>query len=177
MATLSDLRKPMIALVASATVIVGVMTREGFAPVAEQPIPNDRWTYGYGSTEHYDGTPVQPGETITAPEARKLLEWKIEDEYGKNLKRCAGDVKLLQREYDYLLDLAYHVGWPAVCKSNSLQLFRVGKYEEGCKAVWGFARLQGRNCLLPENRNRKDGCRGLINRRQKQYNMCMGLPT
>jgi len=38
-----------------------------------------------------------------------------------------------------------------------------------------ISRLQGRNCALPQNRHRKDGCNGLMNRREKQMRQCLGL--
>lgn len=174
MAQQRNLRKPIAALCVSAACLFGVMTREGFDGTATQPVPGDRWTYGYGSTEKEDGSRVVPGDKITKDDGRRLLELKINDEYGAALKRCAGDVELLQREYDYLLDLAYNIGWPKVCSSTSVKEFRAGNYEAGCKAVFKFDMLQGRHCSLPENRNRKDGCRGIMNRRQAQYDLCIG---
>ena len=42
------------------------------------------------------------------------------------------------------------------------------------KSILTIDKLQGRHCSRPENRYRKDGCKGLMNRRERQYNACMG---
>jgi lysozyme len=154
--------------------VVALISVEGFDPVATRPVPNDPYTYGHGATVRKDGKPVQKNDTITRPAARALLQKQVDDEYSAAIRRCAGDVPMAQNEFDAAVDLAYNIGWPKVCSSTMLRQFRAGRYAEGCRAIFLFDRLHGRKCSLPENRNRKDGCRGIMKRRASQYQMCMG---
>lgn len=179
-------RKTIAALIASGALLTatmtdvpndlisGLMEEEGFSPVAEQPIPGDRWTIGHGSTYNADGTDVKPGQTITRKDARQLLEITVRDVYQTGIQRCTEGILMADYEAKSIINLAYHVGYQKVCRSSIVPKFRDGRYEDGCKAILSFDLLQGRHCSLPENRNRKDGCRGLMNRRMKQYKMCMG---
>lgn len=159
-------------LAASAALILALAAQEGFDSVATRPVPNDPPTYGHGATVRPNGMPVQEGDTITRKEARALLSQQVENEYSRNVRRCLGGALLYQWEFDSSVDLSYHVGWPKVCASTMVREFRAGNHEAGCRAIFLFDRLHGRKCSLPENRNRKDGCRGIIARRQKQFLMC-----
>lgn len=159
---------------ASAALIAVIAAHEGFDPVATRPVPNDPLTYGHGATVRADGQPVQPGDTITRQAARELLRAQVDDDYAAAIRRCAGDVPMLQREFDAAVDLAYNIGWQKVCASTMIERFRAGDYADGCEAIMWFDRLHGRKCSLPENRNRKDGCRGILARRVKQVAMCKG---
>lgn len=82
---------------------------------------------------------------------------------------------MLPREKAILVRLAYQNGVRAVCGYSIISRFRTGEYEAGCKTIATISRLQGRDCALPENRYRKDGCNGLMNRREKQMRQCLGL--
>lgn len=168
-------RKPAGLLVASAALLAAIAAHEGFNPVSVRPVPNDPLTYGHGATAKADGKPVQPGDTITRTEAKTLLQKQVDDQYAAAIRRCAGDVPMLQREFDAAVDLAYNIGWPKVCSSTMIREFRAGNYAEGCHAIYLFDRLHGRKCSVPENRNRRDGCRGIMARRDKQYSLCMGI--
>lgn len=159
-------------LVASGALIWTLAMHEGFDPVATQPVPGDPLTYGHGATVRPDGLPVQANDTITRKEARLLLVRQVEDEYSANVRRCAEDALLHQWEFDAAVDLAYNIGWPKVCGSTMLREFRAGNHEAGCRAIFLFDRLHGRKCSLPENRQRRDGCAGIMARRQKQFDLC-----
>ena len=159
----------------SAAGLVALAAVEGFDPVATQPVPGDPYTYAHGATRKPDGTPVGPNDRITRREALELLKQQVDNEYAAAIRRCAGDVPMTQGEFDAAVDLAYNIGWPKVCNSTMIREFRAGNYEAGCKAIFLFDRLHGRKCSLPENRNRKDGCRGIMNRRDKQFFTCIGL--
>lgn len=160
---------------ASAALITAIALHEGFDPVATRPVPNDPLTYGHGATRDAQGLPLEEGMTITRKEARALLTTQVNDDYAAHIRECAGDVLMEQHEFDAVVDLAYNIGWPKVCSSTMLREFRAGNYEAGCRAIFFFDRLHGRKCSLPENRNRKDGCRGIMARRDKQFAMCMGV--
>lgn len=159
---------------ASAALIAAIALHEGYDPIATRPVPNDPLTYGHGATVRPDGQPVQPGDTISRSEARALLSAQVDDEYARAIRQCAGDIPMYQREFDVAVDLGYNIGWPKVCSSTMLREFRAGNYAAGCEAIMLYDRLHGRRCSLPENRNRKDGCRGILARRAKQVAMCKG---
>ena len=82
---------------------------------------------------------------------------------------------MLPREKAVLVRLAYQNGVRAVCGYSIIDRFRAGEYEAGCRTIVTIDKLQNRHCSLPENRYRKDGCNGLMNRREKQMRQCLGL--
>lgn len=159
--------------IASAALIASLAIAEGFSNTAIQPVPNDRWTYGHGSTYRADGSPVQPGDTITRAEARTLLVKTVDETYASAIKRCAGDVPMTQGEFDSLVDLAYNIGPASVCRFSMIPKFRAGDYEAGCKAILSIDKLQGVHCADPRNK-RVPGCKGVMNRRTHQYRICIG---
>ena len=168
-------RVAAVALVVAAIVTTQLIPEEGFEPVARPPIPGDRCTYGYGSTFHADGSPVECGEAISRGSARGLLITTVKDKYEAGINACAGDIPMLPREKAILVRLAYQNGVKAVCGYSIIDRFRAGEYEAGCRTIITIDKLQNRHCSLPENRYRKDGCNGLMNRREKQMRQCLGL--
>lgn len=168
------LNKPRLwiaALALSAAGLVGIVGNEGYTDRAVQPVKNDKWTYGLGSTTRPDGKPVQPGDTITPPLAIKLA---VRDIAVKEvaLRACFGEeVKLTQGEYDAYVDLAYNVGTGAVCRSSIPQKVRRGEYAAACRTILDFKKVQGRDCSLPQN---KKFCGGVWTRRLRNFKQCMG---
>lgn len=167
----APLRVRAASLTASAALIAALALSEGFTTQAIQPVPNDRWTYGYGSTFRANGDPVKPGDTITRAEARELLVATVNDTYAAAIQRCAGDVLMTQGEFDALVDLSYNVGPQNACRYSIIPKFRAGEYEAGCRAILTIDKLQGVHCSQSP---RYPGCKGVMNRRMKQYRMCMG---
>ena len=172
----APLRVRAASLTASAALIAALALSEGFTTQAIQPVPNDRWTYGHGSTFRADGEPVQPGNTITRAEARTLLVATVNDTYATAIQRCAGDVLMSQGEFDALVDLAYNVGPQNTCRYSIIAKFRAGEYAAGCKSILTIDKLQGVHCADPRNK-RVPGCKGVMARRTKQYRMCVGEKT
>ncbi len=162
-------------LLASVALFAALEASEGFAPKAMKPVPNDPWTYGYGSTYKLDGSPVQPGELISKLDARKLMEIKVRDEYQPVIHKCAGDIPMTQGEFDSLIDLAYNIGAEKVCRYSIIRKFRAGDYAAGCAAILTVDMLHGKKCSVDNNVNKVSGCRGILNRRQHQYQMCKGV--
>lgn len=162
------------AFVVAGLVVAQLIPEEGFERVARPPIPGDRCTYGYGSTFRLDGTPVKCGETISRQAANDLLTATVRDKYEEGINACAGDIPMLPREKAILVRLAYQNGVRAVCGYSIIDRFRAGNYDAGCRSILTIDLLQGRHCSLPENRHRKDGCNGLMNRREKQMRQCLG---
>ena len=167
----APLRVRAASLTASAALIAALAISEGFTTQAIQPVPNDRWTYGHGSTFRADGEAVQPGDTITRAEARTLLVSTVNDTYAAAIKRCAGDVLMAQHEFDALVDLAYNVGAVNACRYSIIKKFRAGDYAGGCRAILTIDRLQGVHCTKSP---RYPGCKGVMARRTKQYLTCIG---
>lgn len=163
------------ALVASAALFISLEASEGFVSQAMKPVPEDRWTYGYGSTFKQDGSPVKPGDSITRTEARKLMEIKVRDEFQPVIHACTKDILLSQGEFDALIDLAYNIGAEKVCRYSIITRFRAGYYVEGCQSILTIDMLNGKHCRLDNNIKKVPGCKGIMNRRTHQMQMCLGV--
>ena len=141
-------------LVLSAAALVGLALSEGFTDRAVQPLPGDKWTYGFGTTEG-----VRPGDTITPP---KALERKLREVQGFEgaLKTCV-TVPLAQGEYDAYVSLAYNIGSDAFCSSTLVRLLNAGDYAGACKQILRWDKFKGQPV------------RGLTLRRQREYATCI----
>lgn len=155
------------ALSLSAAAFTAIVASEGWSDHAIQPVPGDVWTVGFGTTEG-----VTPTTTITPPKAvgRALADVQ---KFEGAVKKCV-TAALYQHEYDAFIDLSYNVGDGAFCRSSIPKKLNAGLYPAACETILTFSRLQGRNCAMPENRKRRDGCKGLMDRRERQYRMCTG---
>ena len=100
------------------------------------------------------------------------MQIKVHDEYQPVIHKCAGDIPMTQGEFDSLIDLGYNIGAEKVCRYSIIKLFRAGKYAEGCKTIFTIDMLNGVHCR--ENVGKVNGCRGIMKRRQEQYERCMG---
>jgi lysozyme len=161
-------RSAVAALALSAAGFAAWVTHEGYTGRAIQPVPGDKWTAGFGSTVHIDGTPVKPGDTLTPPAAVRLA---IADLAGKEsaLRACLDGARLLQYEWDAFVSLSGNVGTGAVCRSSIPGKLQSGQYAAACKTILDFRRVQKRDCSRPEN---KRFCGGVWTRRQDEYRMC-----
>lgn len=166
-----DQKRSFIAgLSMSAIALAGVIGREGFTDHAVIPIPGDRPTYGHGSTFRPDGSPVQMGDKITIQEARALIERDTKNIYEVGIKKCAGDIPMLPREFDFLVDSSINLGTPTVCKSGMVRNFRAGNYAAGCAYIKQYKFAVGKDCSIPANK-----CMGIPIDRERSYKMCMGI--
>jgi lysozyme len=143
------------ALSLSAVAFGGLVTYEGYSETPITPIPGDRLTIGFGTTEG-----VKPGDRITPPKAviRALQDVA---QYEGAVKRCV-KVPLHQYEYDSFLSLAYNIGPTAFCGSTLVRVLNAGDYTEACRQILRWDRAQGRQV------------RGLTLRRQAEYRTCTG---
>ncbi|MDR2208841.1 MAG: glycoside hydrolase family protein [Azoarcus sp.] len=158
----------------------GYVAYEGYSATATPPVKGDVPTYGFGTTRSPDGKSLKGGEIITATEAVRLAVRDVTT-HESGLKRCMGDVKLTQNEFDALMSLALNVGPTAVCNSSIPAKGRAGDYEAMCKAILDFDKY----CTQPKTRNSagKLVCppgalkplKGLTARRKKEYLHCIGL--
>lgn len=158
-----------IYLIASALALAGIATDEGFTGKAIIPVKGDRPTYGFGSTMRPDGSPVQMGDSITAPAALRL---SVEQLAAKEatLRRCV-TAPLAQYEWDALISLAYNVGEGAVCKSRLVEKTNAQDYAGACDEYLRWRYYQGKDCSTPEYRSL---CGGLWKRRQGEAARCRG---
>ena len=161
-------------LLASAALFTALESSEGFVPQAMKPVPGDRWTYGYGSTFRLDGSPVQPGDRISREGARALMKIKVRDEYQPVIHACAGDIPMTQYEFDVLIDLGYNIGAEKVCRYSIITKFRAGDYDAGCASILTIDWLNGKKCSVDNNVRKVPGCKGILNRRHDQFQMCKG---
>jgi lysozyme len=147
-------RIQVAALSLSATALVGLATHEGYVEKAYQDIVGV-WTIGFGTTEG-----VRPGQTI---DPVKALQRALTDaqKFEGALKECV-HVPLHQHEYDAYLSLAYNIGPRAFCTSTLVRRLNAGDYPGACKEILRWNRAGGQVV------------RGLVNRREQEYSLCMG---
>jgi lysozyme len=147
-------RIQVAALSLSATALVGLAAHEGYVEKAYQDIVGV-WTIGFGTTEG-----VRPGQTI---DPVKALQRALTDaqKFEGALKECV-HVPLHQHEYDSLVAFSYNVGSGAFCRSTLVRKLNAGDYEGACKELLRWNRAGGKVV------------RGLVNRREQEYKLCMG---
>lgn len=139
----------------SAAALVSLALFEGYTNTAIQPLPGDKWTYGFGTTDN-----VKKGDAITPP---KALERKLADieKFEKALKQCV-TVALHPYEYDAYISLSYNIGSTAFCTSTLVKLLNAGEYASACEQILRWDKFKG------------TAVKGLTIRRQSEYKKCIG---
>lgn len=156
----------------SAGAIIAILAFEGFTDKAIIPVKGDVPTIGYGTTTRPDGSPVQMGDRITEPEARKRAEADIKNVYQAGIKKCLGETLVHQHEFDVLVDMAYQYGVSKICSSGIVRKFKIGEYKAGCDVILQYRYSQGVDCFLPENAKR---CGGIKTRNVERHKRCLGV--
>lgn len=149
-------RIAVAALSLSAAGLVGIANFEGFSDKAYIPVAGDVPTLGFGSTEG-----VKMGDTITVPKAIERLHrdtGKAESAIGRCVK-----VPLAQHEFDAFTSFAFNVGAEAFCTSTLVKKLNAGDYSGACAELKRWVYVDGRRV------------QGLVNRREAEYRLCMGL--
>lgn len=163
-------RIAVAALALSAAGFAGIVAHESYTGKAIQPVPGDRWTYGFGSTVRADGSRVQPGDGIKPPAAVRLAIKHIAGDEVV-MRRCFGELtELHPYEWDAYVDTAYTVGPDAICRSSIVRKAQQRRYAEACLTILDFKKVQGRDCSLAENRS---FCGGIWTRRQQMAHQCL----
>lgn len=146
-------RVQVASLVLSASALVGIALSEGYTEQAVQPLPGDKWTNGFGTTEG-----VKPGDRTTPP---KALERKLRDvqTFEGAIKQCV-TVPMTQNEYDAYVSLAYNIGSQAFCSSTLVRLLNASQYAAACDQILRWDRFKGQPV------------RGLTLRRQREHALC-----
>jgi lysozyme len=148
-------RSAIAALALSAAGLVHIVMGEGYREAAYIPVPGDKVTIGFGTTEG-----VKLGDKITPPKALERSLGDI-DKFEGALKKCV-KVPLYQREYDALVSLAYNIGSGAFCGSTLVKRLNAGDYAGACEAILMWDKFKGKPLA------------GLTKRRQQEYRMCVG---
>lgn len=168
-------RSVIAGIVLSASALVGLVVHEGYSDTAIIPVPGDKWTIGFGTT---DG--IVRGDRITPPKALARALTDIQ-KYEGVIKQCV-TVPLHQYEYDAYVSLAYNIGPTAFCRKADKRrktpdgtpnpepdrlndVLNAGNYAEACRRILTFDKFKGKPL------------RGLTIRRQAEYKQCMGEQT
>lgn len=143
------------ALSLSATGLLALAGYEGFRNEAYIPVPGDVPTVGFGSTEG-----VKLGDKITVEEGLERL-YRDVGVVESTIARCV-KVPLTQGEYDAYTSFAFNVGGSAFCGSTLVKKLNSGDYPGACAELKRWVYVDGK--VLP----------GLVERREREYLMCMG---
>lgn len=148
-------RNSLSVMTLSAAALVSLALFEGYTDKAIQPLPGDKWTYGFGTTDN-----VKKGDTITPP---KALERKLADieKFEGAIKKCV-TVPLFQYEYDAYVSLSYNIGSNAFCTSTLVKKLNNGEYDEACNQILKWDKFKG------------SAVKGLTIRREAEYKKCIG---
>lgn len=148
-------RLPVKALSLTAAGLVSIALYEGFKGDAHIPVPGDVPTIGFGTTQG-----VKLGDKIT-PEKALVRALSDINKFEGALKECV-KVPLHQYEYDVYVSFSYNVGSYKFCNSTLVKLLNQEKYQEACAQLKRWVYSSGVKY------------QGLVNRREKEYNTCMG---
>lgn len=150
-------RQTIAALSLSATALIGIANHEKFMPNAYKDAVNVT-TIGYGTTNG-----VKMGDKIT-PERALIRLGKDVDIFEKEMKKCLGDVELYQHEWDAYVSLTYNIGYGGFCKSSIVRKLKQNPpdYNGACKSILLWNKAGGK--VL----------KGLVIRRQHEYELCIG---
>lgn len=143
------------ALSLSATGLLALAGFEGFRDEAYIPVPGDVPTVGFGSTEG-----VKLGDKITVEEGLERL-YRDVGVVESTIARCV-KVPLTQGEYDAYTSFAFNVGGSAFCSSTLVKKLNSGDYPGACAELKRWVYADGK--VLP----------GLVERREREFQMCMG---
>lgn len=162
----NKIRIAVSAIAVSAACLLGIANNEAFrsAPYKDSV---GVWTNGFGNTKNVD-----PTKKITVERGLIDLGNNV-NEHANGLRKCLDGVELYQHEFDAYLDLAYNVGYGAVCRSSIKKKLQSGQYEAACKTILDFHKVtingEKVSCHDPKN-----NCLGRVTRLKKAYKTCMG---
>lgn len=148
-------RVKLAALTFSAAGLVALAVSEGYTDRTVIPIPGDKPTIGFGTT---DG--VKPGDRITPPVALSRALKDVQKFEGA-LRQCV-TVPLHQHEYDAYILFSYNIGGKAFCSSTLVRVLNAGDYAGACAQISRWDRAGGRVV------------RGLTIRRAEERALCEG---
>lgn len=102
---------------------------------------------------------VKMGDVKTVTECKALLTRRA-SEFASHVDKC-----LTRRVPDSMwvtfVDFSYNVGWPAFCRSTLLKKANAGDFRGSCAELKKWVYDNGKKV------------KGLVNRRQKEYDSCV----
>ena len=158
----------------SAAAFVGILTHEGYRDRAYIPVPGDVPTIGFGTTEG-----VKMGQSIDPVNAVIRAQRDV-TKFESGLKQCV-TAPLYQYEYDTYTSMVYNMGTARFCASSIPTKLNAGQYEAACKTILEFTcgpatqatrAKKGEKCYHKTRPLRQ--LPGLLSRRQKEYEQCIG---
>ena len=138
----------------SAASLISLVVSEGYTDKAVIPVPGDKPTIGFGTT---DG--VKMGDKIDPVTAVKKAYKDIQQFEGA-VRQCV-KVPLMQSEYDSWVEFTYNVGADAFCRSTAVKKLNTGDYAGACEQMKRWVYVGGQFN------------QGLANRREREYQKCM----
>lgn len=148
-------RLAIAALTLSAAAFGGLIQWEGYSSRAIIPVPGDRPTLGFGTTQG-----VKLGDAIDPVRAVQRALADVSHFEGA-LRQCVV-VPLHQHEYDAFIQLSYNIGVGAFCRSTLVRKVNARDYAGACAEILRWDRFKGRQ--LP----------GLTARRKAEHQLCIG---
>lgn len=148
-------RVAIAALAVSAAAFGALIQFEGYSSRAITPVPGDRPTLGFGTTQD-----VELGDTIDPVRAVERALTDVSRFEGA-AKKCIA-VPLHQYEYDAFIQLSYNIGSTAFCNSTLVHKLNALDYAGACAEILRWNHFKGRPL------------RGLTMRRQAEFRRCSG---
>jgi lysozyme len=155
-------------LTLSASALVGLAVHEGYREEAYIPIKGDRPTLGFG-----DAQGVKLGQKTDPVRALIRLNFQA-DAFQHTMRQCIGEVPMHQHEWDAYVSLAFNIGLgkdgvaDGFCyvkrggNSTIVQRLKAGDYAGACTGILAWNKFNGQPL------------QGLTNRRQSEYQKCIG---
>lgn len=131
---------------------------EGFRATAYQPVPNDRWTIGYGFTKG-----VKPGDTITLAEADARLIEELRPYEQAVRDGCT--VLPNQNQFDAMVLLCFNIGTGGFARSTVLREHNAGNAQAAAQAFALWNKAGGKVYA------------GLVKRRAQESDLYLTPPT
>ena len=152
----STLKRKVVAGITVSAIAIGFIAgKEGFVDHTYTDVAGVK-TIGYGHT----GKDVQDGQKITRQAATELLV-KDANKHWKQARRYI-KVPLYQHEADAYASFVFNIGVTNFKNSTLLKKLNAGDYAGACGQLKRWTDAGGRKV------------KGLVNRREAEYRMCMG---
>lgn len=170
---MSKARIAVAVLSLSAAALIGIATQESYTDTAVIPTKGDRPTYGFGSTQKEDGSPVRMGDRTDPVRALHTVQVHVSKEENRFRDSLPG-VKLTQGEYDVYMDFVYQYGSGNWASSSMRRNLLAGNYRAACDALLQWKRAGGYDCSTLVNGKPNKRCWGVWERQLKRHAQCMG---
>ena len=104
-----------------------IASHEGFQGTAYYDV--NGWAIGYGNHYYADGTPVQPGDTISQSDAQTLMQSSVQNTYAAGIANRIGEPawdNMTADQQAAYVDAAYNYGPGSKCLSDSVAAAQSG---------------------------------------------------